>query len=146
MDDEEITEVTMPNFDEIEENVVIELNVKEVYEAPKKRGRKPKQEGDKQEVTPEQKAEKMAAYYEANKEHRLQYKQAKRGAGQVEQDICELKVERIPQYLENGGKKKTTNLDWIRYGGAKRTLTINQPSEKLLNILRAMEYQISESA
>lgn len=138
--------VTMPNFDEIEENVVIELNVKEVYEAPKKRGRKPKQEGDKQEVTPEQKAEKMAAYYEANKEHRLQYKQAKRGAGQVEQDICELKVERIPQYLENGGKKKTTNLDWIRYGGAKRTLTINQPSEKLLNILRAMEYQISESA
>lgn len=143
-----MTEVTMPNFDEIEENVVIELNVKGIYEAPseapKKRGRKPKQEVEKQEMTPEEKAEKMHSYYEANKEHRLQYKQAKRGAGQAEQDVCELKIERIPQFLENGGKKKTTNLEWIRYGGAKRTLTISQPSEKLLNILRAMEYQISE--
>lgn len=145
---DEMTEIIdMPNFEEVEgevENIVLEVNKEATEPEKKKRGRKPA--ADKKDLTPEEKKEQMNKYYIENKEHRMLYKKAQREAGKVDTDVMVLTVEPIPQYLDNGGKKKVTNLDYLRYNGAKRTLTITQPSERLLNVLRAMEYDIDEQS
>lgn len=143
MQSDDLTQIEMPNFEEIEEVENIEVTVKEECQtssAEPKRGRKPK--ADKVVLTEEQKKEQMNKYYEANKAHRLDYKKAQRE--KVEQDVMVLTTQPIEQYIENQGKKKIANIDYLRYNGAKRTLTINQPSERLLNILKAMEYNIDE--
>jgi hypothetical protein len=140
--DEEM--IDMPNFEEIEgvENVVLDAEEEKPVEKPK-RGRKPK--ADKVVMTPEEKKEQMRKYYEANKEHRLEYKKASRETGKVESDKCVLQVEPIPQYVDNGGKKRVANLEYLRYGGSKRTLTIHQVSDKVLTLLRACGLVIDES-
>jgi len=140
---DEMENIKMPIFDEVEALERVENVVLDVAPEPKKRGRKPKT--DKVVLTPEQKKEQMAEYYRANKEHRLEYKKASRETGKVEQDKCVLDVEPIPQYIENAGKKRIANLEYLRYGGSKRTLTIHQVSDKTLTLLRACGLVIDES-
>jgi len=108
---------------------------------PKKRGRKP----SGKVISEEEKKEQMKAYYDANKEHRLKYKQAQRGTTKIPSNQATMTTEWLTKMIDNGGKKKVANLDWLNYDRAKRTLTITQPTEELLNIIRLSGVVINET-
>jgi len=115
-----------------------------VTDAPKpetkKRGRKP----SGKVVSEDEKKEQQKEYYEANKLHRLQYKQAVRGTTKALSNQASLSIEWLPKMVQ-GEKRKVANLDYINYDKCKRTLTITQPTEELLNIIRLTGIYINET-
>lgn len=139
--DEHEQELSMPFFDEAVldgvENIVLEIE----KVAPKKRGRKPAEV----QLTEEQKKEKMKKYYEDNKEHRLKYKQASRGSLKSKSNKASMTIEHFSRLNRQQGKKPTTNLDFITYDGMKRTLTIEQPTDEIIALLRSNGILITET-
>ena len=124
------------------ENITITVSdAPKEQQEPKKRGRKP----SGKVISEEEKKEQMNSYYEANKEHRLKYKQAQRGKTKVPSNQATMTTEWLTKMIDNGGKKKVANLDWLNYDRCKRTLTITQPSEELLNLIRLTGIHINES-
>ena len=123
------------------ENITITVNeVQKEQPEPKKRGRKP----SAKVLSEEEKKEQMKGYYDANKEHRLKYKQAVRGTTKAPNNQATLSIEWLPKMIL-GEKRKVANLDYINYDRAKRTLTITQPTEELLNIIRLSGVVINET-
>lgn len=131
-------ESEMPTFNE--EPEAITMTITETVTTIKKRGRKP---ADKQ-LSEEQKKERMRKYYEDNKAHRLAYKQASRGK-KAPENKCHMSTIYLPKQIRQEGKKPTTNLDWMMFSGVKRTITISQPSDALIMLLKQNGIVIEES-
>ena len=146
MDKQEMDEQPpMPNFVEAIEvedgNVTISVtDVPKEQTEPKKRGRK---KGDKV-LSEDEKKSQQKEYYEANKLHRLQYKQAVRGTTKALSNQASLSIEWLPKMVQ-GEKRKVANLDYLNYDRCKRTLTITQPTEELLNLIRLTGIHINEN-
>lgn len=129
----------MPTFEEpLEENVT--LTITETVTTIKKRGRKPAEK----QLSEEEKKERMREYYEKNKAHRLAYKKASRGH-KAPENKCHMSTEYLPKYNRQDGKKPTNNLDWMLYSGVKRTITISQPTDALIMLLKQNGIVIEES-
>ena len=107
---------------------------------PKKRGRKP----TGKVISEDEKKDQQKGYYEANKLHRLQYKQAVRGTTKALSNQASLSIEWLPKMID-GPKRKVANLDYLNYDRCKRTLTITQPTEELLNLIRLTGIHINET-
>lgn len=129
---------TMPSFEPLAENIT--MTITETVTTIKKRGRKPVGEP----LTEEQKKERMREYYEKNKAHRLAYKKASRGH-KAPENKCSMHTSYLPKQIRVEGKKPTTNLEWMLYSGVKRTITISQPSDALLMMLKANGIVIEET-
>lgn len=151
----------MPNFEEEEnqtptENVTISIEefveedqtcpetentVVQTTQTKKKRGR-----AKTDTKSEEEKKVLMSQYYTQNKERKLLYKQAKRGNTKVPENRCYMNTTYLPRYIREGKTKPRVNLDWINYGGCHRVLTITQPSEELICLLKSqMKLNIEET-
>lgn len=123
------------------ENVTISVtDVPKEQPEPKKRGRKP----TGKVVSEDDKKSQQKEYYEANKLHRLQYKQAVRGTTKALSNQASLSIDWLPKMVQ-GEKRKVANLDYLNYDRCKRTLTITQPTEELLNLIRLTGIHINET-
>lgn len=88
-------------------------------------------------MTDEDKRKRQTEYYEKNKQQRLEYKQALRGQHKVANNRCYLHTHYLPRYIkEEGSTRPRANIDWINWGGKMRTLTISQPTDELIGILK----------
>lgn len=122
----------MPNFSDETENITMTVTETTTTTTIKKKGRKP----NEHQMTEEEKKEKMRQYYLDSKEHRLKYKQITRGHVAPE-NKAHLHTEYLPKHTQQTGKKPTTNLDWLYHKGSKRTLTITQPTDEIIALLKA---------
>lgn len=121
------TNEVMPNFSEEEET----NSETSSEQKSKKRG-----PAKKIIMTEEQKKARQDQYYQKNKEQRLKYKQTMRGALKVPSNRCFLHTHYLPRFIQQGKNKPRANLDFINYGGSHRTLTITQPTDELILLLK----------
>lgn len=87
--------------------------------------------------TKEQKKEYQLDHYYKTKEYRLLYRQSLRGQHKVPNNRCYLHTAFLPRYIREPKKKPKANLDWMNYGGKTRTLTITQPTDELIALIRS---------
>ena len=85
----------------------------------------------------EQKKEYQLDHYHKTKEYRLLYRQSLRGQHKVPNNRCYLHTAFLPRYIREPKKKPKANLDWMNYGGKTRTLTITQPTDELIALIRS---------
>lgn len=130
---------TMPTFEPLAENITMTIT-ETTTTTIKKRGRKPAEK----QLTEEEKKERMRKYYEDNKAHRLAYKQVSRGK-KAPENKCYMKTEYLPKEIRVEGKKPTKNIDWMLFSGVKRTITISQPSDAVIMLLKQNGVVIEES-
>lgn len=125
----------MPNFQEEEELPIDERRGGGGGEEPgskKKAGRK-----KTSNLSDDDKRKRQTEYYEKNKQQRLIYKQCLRGQHKVPNNRCYLHTQYITRYVkEQGSTRPKANLDWINWQGQMRTLTITQPTDELLLLLK----------
>lgn len=132
-------ETEMPTFNEEPEAITMTIT-ETTTTTIKKRGRKPAEK----QLTEEEKKERMRKYYEDNKAHRLAYKQVSRGK-KAPENKCSMHTSYLPKQIRVEGKKPITNLDWMLYSGVKRTITISQPSDAVIMLLKQNGVVIEES-
>lgn len=115
MSELEVVDIPMPS----EEEAVIVLGKKET----KKRNK-------------EEEAKYQHDHYKKNKAFKLAYKQAERGITRVPSNRCYLHTHYLPKYIHEPKKKPRRNLDHMNYGGMTRSLTITQPTDAILALLK----------
>lgn len=108
-----------------------ENTVEQVEPPKKKRGRT---KGEPK--SSEEKKAQWALYYSQNKERKLKYKQAKKGATKLPENKCYMLTQNIPRYIREPHARPKLNLDWINFNGRHRSLMISQPTDELINILK----------
>lgn len=127
--------VEIPNFTEIDDEDVISLISTSSTESHKPK----KTQTKKEKQSKEEKKEKMLEYYHENKEeiNKLAKIRRKYKAGKLPkvENHCFMRSETIKEHQENGNNKRKVNIDYMIYGGTKRTITINQPTEQLIALL-----------
>lgn len=84
----------------------------------------------------EEEAKYQHDHYNKNKAYKLAYKQAERGITRVPSNRCFLHTTYIPKYISEPKKKPRRNLDHMNYGGKTRTLTITQPTDAIIALLK----------
>lgn len=107
----------------------------------KKRGRS---KGDPK--TADEKKAQWSQYYAQNKERKIKYKQAMRGTTKIPENKCYMSTHYLPRYIRDGKSKPKLNLDWVNFSGVHRFLTISQPTDEVIALLRTqMKLQIEET-
>ena len=148
---------SMPNF-EMEEvtlngvlsdpaatvsNVSLETENTVIDQEPQKKKRGRSKTDSK---TAEEKKAQWSQYYAQNKERKLKYKQAMRGTTKIPENKCYMSTRYLPRYIRDGKSKPKLNIDWINFNGVHRFLTISQPTDEVIALLRTqMKLQIEET-